>query len=145
MKKLLCCIFIILFLTGCGRKLECFIEEKSDDYSILETITLKFDEEGTEIKKGIYSLNLKVTDDYTEYLNESKSTILLEYTNLYDIGVKRKLSLKDNTLKFILKYNASKYSKDEKDKLLNHSLYFYGTYEQVKTELEKDGYKCNEI
>lgn len=142
MKKLIC-LFIILLLTGCSKELECSIIERTDDYSIFETITFEFNKDDSEIKKGIYSLKLDVKEDYIDYLNEFKSTIVLEYTNLYDIGVKRKLSSKNNTLKFVLSYNSSKYSKKDKEKLLNHSLYFYGDHDEVKKELEKDGYKCN--
>lgn len=144
MKKLYC--LIIILLTGCANhaeKLQCSILEKTKDYSIYEIITFEFDQEGTQIQNGIYNLELEVKDDYIDYLNKFKGTIVLEYTNLYDIGVKRKLVSKNNTLNFVLSYNASMYSKAEKDKLLNHSLYFYGNYNEVKKELEKDGYKCN--
>lgn len=141
MKKLLCFIFCILCLTGCGeKKLDCSIVEKNSNYSIVETIVFKFDE--NEIKKGTYSLKLDVVDDYKDYLNDFKSSIILEYTNLYNMGVKRKISSKNNTLNFVLKYDATNYDKNQKQILLNHSLYMIGNYDLVKIELEKDGYVC---
>ena len=140
MKKL-CCLIIILLLTGCGNKLVCTNRDDTTDYTIDETVIFKFDD--SEIKNGKYILKLHIDKSYKDYLSKFKNSLILEYTNLYDIGVKRKVSIKDNNLNFVLKYDSSKFNKEEKEQLIKHGLYEYGNYGIVKNELEKDGYECN--
>lgn len=144
MKKICCYLILIICLTGCNeKKMSCSSKIETSDFTIVETLSFKFDKNGSQITKGKYNLMLTISSDYVTHLDYFKGQLALEYENIYKLGVKREMNIKDNELNFELKYNSKKYDLATKEKLVKYGVYSLGNYDYVKKELEKDGYICN--
>lgn len=144
MKKICCYLILIICLTGCNeKKMSCSSKIETSDFTIIETLSFNFDKNGLEIIKGKYNLSLILSDEYITHLDYFKGQLALEYENIYELGVKRKMNIKNNELNFELRYNSKEYDLNTKEQLVKYGIYSIGNYDYVKEELEKDGYICN--
>lgn len=136
------CFGLILLLTGCGntKTLTCTMNEESSYAKGIMGYQITYKNDA--LSKVEQKFSVEVTDeDYVDYLDSLEEEYNDEVNEYQSDGIKYNLERNGNNLILGVTYNLGKMTKDELDEIG-----FYeeddNSYENVKSELEDEGYTC---
>lgn len=128
----------LLVLTGCGEEktLECNISETEEGMEVSQKVLVKF--KGNKVDGMDMIHDIKVPDEMKSLVSTLESTMNEQFKNQKEFkDAKVETSSKDNTITVKVSMDAKTIA-DASDGIIDYK----GNYDDIKAELEKEGYEC---
>lgn len=139
MKKYLILPLLLLFLTGCSKKLNCTKVENETGLNYNEEINVTFNK--NKISNFSLKYDISLEEEYLSYVDTFKETLESTFSSLKDKkGIK--YSVKDNKNGFVINMSANLKKLDNDVKKELNMIETDENYEEMKKDLISAGYTC---